>query len=70
MKYVITDKHEAKVGGAFHQDMGDKCVGKVIRAGHCEKKEDGSYRVWGKSIGYGINSKPEDAEILKKLLNH
>jgi len=64
MKYIITDKGEVKIGGMYHQDMGGKCLGKVIRAGHCRQKEDGSYEVWGKSIGYGIKSQPEDAELL------
>lgn len=70
MKYIITDKNEAVIGGLFHQDMGDECEGKVIRAGHCRKDESGNYLVFGESIGYSIASQPEDAELLKKLLNH
>jgi hypothetical protein len=69
MKYIITDKNEAKVGGAFHQDMGDECEGRVVSAGHCRQNSDGSYSVFGESIGYGIESKPEDAEMLTLLLN-
>lgn len=69
MKYIITDQNEVKVGGAFHQDMGDKCSGRVVRAGHCKRNDDGTYTVWGGSFGYGIDSKKEDAELLTKLLN-
>ena len=69
MKYIITDKDEVKIGGLFHQDMGDECSGKVVRAGHCSKNEDGTYKVWGGSYGYGIDSKPEDAELLSRLNN-
>lgn len=68
MKYIITDKNEVKIGFDYHQVMGDKCSGKVIRAGHCKLKEDGNYEVWGSSIGYGINSKPEDAKLIKQFL--
>jgi len=64
MKYIITDKNEVKIGGMFHQDMGDECDGKVIRAGHCSKNEDGTYKVWGESIGYNIKAQEEDAKLL------
>jgi hypothetical protein len=69
MKYIITDKNEAKIGGMYHQDMGRECEGKVIAAGHCSKNEDGTYTVWGNSYGYGIESKPEDAKLLTDLLS-
>ncbi len=68
MKYIITDKDEARVGGGFHADLASGCEGEVIRAGHCEKLEDGSYKVWGRSIGFRINAKFEDAELLTKLV--
>ena len=68
MKYIITDKNEARVGGEYHQVMGDTCEGKVVRAGHCEKLHDGTYRVWGESIGYMINAQQEDADLLQELL--
>jgi len=38
------------------------------KAGHCKKLEDGSYEVWGKSIGYNIDSQKEDATLLTKIL--
>lgn len=69
MKYIITDKDEARIGGRYHHNMLEDCKGKVIRAGHCEKNEDGTYKVWGSSIGFNINSKSEDAELLKTLIN-
>lgn len=68
MKYIITDKNEVRIGGVFHQDMGDTCEGKVVRAGHCTKNHDGSYSVFSGSIGYMIKSQPEDAELLAKML--
>jgi hypothetical protein len=68
MKYIITDQNEIKMGGSFHQDMGDECKGRVIIAGHCSMNPDGTYRVWGSSIGYGIDAQTEDAELIRKLL--
>ena len=67
MKYIITDKNEARVGRGYHADLARGCEGKVIRAGHCDILSDGSYKVWGESIGYGIKSKTEDAALLKNL---
>lgn len=67
MKYIITDQNEARTGGAYHQDMAQDCNGRVIRAGHCKKNQDGTYSVWGESFGYGISAKPEDADILEDI---
>ncbi len=64
MKYIITDKGEVRTGGFFHADMAQNCEGNVVRAGHCEKQEDGSYKVWGRSIGYNIDAQEEDAKLL------
>lgn len=69
MKYVITDTGEAKVGGGFHMDLARGLSGNVIAAGHCELNADGTYRVFGRSIGYNINSKPEDAKRLDEILS-
>ena len=69
MKYIITDQNEARIGNGYHSDLAEDCNGKVIRAGHCKKLEDGSYEVWGKSIGYNIDSQKEDATLLTKILN-
>ena len=70
MKYVITDQNEAKIGKDIylHSELTKELKGKVIKAGHCRITEDFSYHVWGESIGYGIQSRPEDADILNKLL--
>lgn len=65
MKYIITDKDEIRIGFMYHQDLADGCTGTVVRAGHCEQNADGSYRVWDGSIGFGIQSQPEDAVILE-----
>lgn len=68
MKYIITDKNEIGIGeNTYHQSIYQNFnfEGKVVRAGHCEKVGS-RYKVWGSSIGYNINSKQEDADILNK----
>lgn len=68
-KYIITDKNEARLGdGTYHGILADMCEGKVVRAGHCRRDENGNYEVWGGSIQYGINAQPEDAKLLNKLI--
>lgn len=66
MKYVISDRDEVAVGTGFHSEIAHEADfnGKVIRAGHCKENPDGSYEVWGESLGYGIQARSEDAEIL------
>ena len=68
MKYIITDKNEVRTGGMYHKEMGDECEGKVIRAGHYTKNKDGTYKVFGESIGYSIEAKEEDAQILLDVI--
>ena len=68
MKYIITDKNEAKIGNGYHFELAIGCEGKVIRAGYCNKLVDGTYEVFGESIGYKINSLKEDATLLTNLL--
>lgn len=71
MKYVITDCGEARVGSvnSYHSIIAEGLKGRVVAAGYCRKLEDGSYEVWGSSIGYNILSRPEDAIKLKTILN-
>lgn len=68
MKYIITDKNEIKIGPdyTFHHNLAKDFKGNVVSAGLCEKKEDGTFRVFGESFGFGISSKPEDANILNE----
>lgn len=69
MKYIITDKDEVVVGaGTYHQILAQDAhiEGKVVRAGHCEMKDNVCTRVWGSSIGYGISSQEEDKDIINK----
>lgn len=66
MKYIITDENEIRIGNGYHFELAQGCKGKVIKAGHCLQNKDGTYKVWGGSIGFNINSKQEDAELLNK----
>ena len=67
-KYIITDKNEIKIGGEnYHFELAEDCKGKVISAGFC-RLENGKYIVFGGSTHFGIQSKPEDANILNKCL--
>ena len=69
MKYVITDQNEAGVqNGGFHFEIANKLKGRVERAGHCKRNDDGTYEVFGESIGYGIHAQPEDAKLLETLV--
>lgn len=68
MKYVITDKNEAKVGGPYHHDLAKDLKGKVVAAGHCIRQADGTWKVWGSSIGFNIDAQISDAAILDVLV--
>ena len=70
MKYIITDQNEVCVGidNKLHMELAEGFEGKVVSAGYCRKGEDGKYVVFGRSIGYHINSKPEDAVKLNQLM--
>lgn len=69
MKYVITDDH--KVGliheRALHADLAEGLYGQVTGAGYM-RVENGRVKVWGNSIGYGINAKDSDVPILEAAL--
>ncbi len=65
MKYVISDLGEVNTGGPYHVDIARDFKGKVVRAGHCRRRLDGSFEIWGGSIGFDINARLEDALILK-----
>lgn len=68
MKYVISDKGEVNIGreGQYHADLARNFEGAVIAAGHCNQNDDGTWRVFGSSVGFRIESEPKDAEILNK----
>ena len=61
--------NEVSIGTGYHSELARGFKGKVVRAGHCEKQPDGSYKVWGESIGYGILAQSEDAKILSGEIN-
>lgn len=70
MKYIITDQDEVRVGAnTFHQILAKDCKGIVIRAGECKMNEDGTFKVWGESYGYGITSIPMDALYLEQYFS-
>lgn len=70
MKYVITDKGEARVEPNFmlHMDIAIGLEGHVVAAGHCRRGVDGRWYVYGESFGFGIKAKPEDADILNQQI--
>ncbi len=68
MKYVITSHNNFAIGcGAYHQDLAKGLTGNVVSAGYM-KFVDGKIKVYGNSVGYMIDSKPEDAKLLEELL--
>ncbi|MEK7113054.1 MAG: hypothetical protein AAB875_07130 [Patescibacteria group bacterium] len=67
MKYVITDKGKARIGTGYHINLAKGLPGKVVSAGLCEIDSEGKYRVYGSSLGFSLNSKPHDADILNHL---
>jgi len=65
-KYIITDKGEVRHGeNTFHKILAEGTKGRVVAAGHFSRGADGSIKVFGVSHGYNIDSKPEDAAVLK-----
>ncbi len=71
MKYIITDQGEVRIGHEyqFHRMIADGVRGRVNAAGYCEMAEDGTYRVFGESLGFSIGSKPEDVWLLNHSLH-
>lgn len=68
MKYVITDQNEFAIGiGAFHKNLAYGLKGRVTAAGYC-RITDGRVQVYGKSAGFGIEARPEDAAHLEQLI--
>lgn len=68
MKYVISDKDEFAIGrGGFHKDLAHGFKGRVEAAGYCVIG-NGIVSVSGKSDGFGIEAKPEDAARLTHLI--
>ena len=65
MKYIITDQNEVVIGPGYHITLAKEAKGNVIRAGHV-RFQDGLAIVSGESIGFGIRSQPEDADIIDK----
>jgi hypothetical protein len=69
VKYVITDKGEVAVGGGYHIQLARTLQGKVVAAGHCRLIGDGKrIEVFGRSAGFRIAAKPEDALVLARHL--
>ncbi len=73
MKYVIDDHDNVVMGGKssvlYHEDL-FKAFGpgsRIKSAGHCAIVA-GKVEVRRGSIGFGIESKPEDAEIIGAYL--
>lgn len=73
MKYIITgSEYEPTVilGNRNHETLAESVCGKYRKpcsAGHF-KIVNGKVEVYGGSIGYDIDAKPEDAEIIQHEL--
>lgn len=68
MKYIITDHNKLAMGsGCLHQDLAYAVTGNVVSAGRM-RIIDGRVEVYGKSDGYDISAKPEDAKFIEDIL--
>ncbi len=72
MKYIIVDngQWDAPVifdEGVQHFNMAQNVPGKVIAAGFIRWTPDG-LECYGDSVSLGIASRPEDTEIINKML--
>ena len=69
MKYVITDKGEVAVGTTYHMQLAQGLQGTVVAAGHYRLLGGGRWvEVYGRSSGYRIDARPEDAVIVARHL--
>ena len=66
MKYVISDQDEIIVGDSYHRELAEQCKGSIVRAGECERLEDG-WTVFGRSYGLGIKAKLSDLKYFDLL---
>jgi hypothetical protein len=70
-KYIIVRDMGLELPIVFNHILGhDYVAGQkiVVSAGFCHRNPDGTYVVWGKSVRLNIASRPEDAEIIAKML--
>lgn len=69
MKYIITEKGTVVMGNnTFHSVLSEEVRGeRIVAAGHA-RYENGAWKVFGESIGYGIEAQPEDAEVINKAM--
>lgn len=70
-KYIIVEKHGIEVPIVFCPILShDRVAGirKVFGAGFCVIDDLNKWNVWGESISLKVKSRPEDAEILNRLL--
>lgn len=73
MKYIIGGgEFEPKViiGNTMHSILAETILGKYRKPGSAGymKIVNGKVEVYGKSIGFGIEAKPEDAIIISRFL--
>ena len=69
MKYVITENGEVAVGAGYHLQLASGLEGKVVAAGHCRLVDGGRrVEVYGRSSGFRIAAKPEDAALVARRL--
>lgn len=69
MKYIITNYNNIIIGNGVNHIQLNKAApinSRVVGAGEMSII-NGKVNVWGKSFGYNIESKPEDAILIQKL---
>lgn len=69
MKYILTNNNCFAIFSetATHIDMAMGMWGKPISAGFCRRHANGIY-CYGESISLNLKSRPEDSEIITKLI--
>ena len=71
-KYIILNVSELPIPIIFHPIFHHSDIAggrKVFSAGFMEVGQDGKVYCFGKSVSLKTESKPEDAEIISKLLS-
>lgn len=72
-KYIIIKDNGLEMPVVFNPLIDHSTIAganKVVSAGFCRCNIDGYHSVWGESVKLRIKSRPEDADILDKMLEY